>query len=219
VFHRADDEDTVFVVVGAGNVGDADDPAAAILEEFGRVAADVAEALNRDGRFIRAQTHLGHLVERADRYAAARRFDSPARTADLQRLAGYDAGHVLAHVHRVGIHEPRHDLRRGIDVGRRHVFVGADDLDELGRVTARDAFEFVLGERRRIAGDAAFTAAERKVDHRALPGHPKCEGGDLIQGYARMVADAALCRTAREIVLHSIAGIDFELAGVALEWN
>ena len=111
------------------------------------------------------------------------------------------------------------DLRRRVDVGRRNVFVGTDDFDELRRVAARDALELALRERRGIAGDAAFAAAERQVDDRALPRHPKRERRDFIQGHARMVADAAFCRAAREIVLYAIAGVDFELAGIALEWN
>ncbi len=34
-----------------------------------------------------------------------------------------------------------------------------------------------------------------------------------------METDTALCRASRKIVLHAIAGVDLELAGVALKWN
>src|ERR1700685_424990 len=34
-----------------------------------------------------------------------------------------------------------------------------------------------------------------------------------------MIADTTLGRPAREIVLHAIAGVDFEFATISLEWN
>ena len=68
-----------------------------------------------------------------------------------------------------------------------------------------------------IAGHAAFAAAERQVDDRALPRHPERERRHFVKRHAGMVADAALGRTAREVVLHAIAGVDFELAVVALK--
>ena len=47
----------------------------------------------------------------------------------------------VADVHRVGVGEPRHDLFVGVDVGRRHVLVGADGVDDLRGVAAGQRFE------------------------------------------------------------------------------
>ncbi len=182
-----------------------------------RDRADVAEALDDDARALGVDSEPRHLVERDDRDAAAGRFDAPARAADLERLAGDDARRVLAHVHRVGVHDPRHVLRRRVDVGRGHVFVGPDHFDQLGGVAARDPFDLRHRERRRIAGDAALSAAERQVDDSALPGHPEGQRGHLVERDAGMEADAALGRAAREVVLHAIARVHLDAAVVALE--
>ena len=85
---------------------------------------------------------VAHLCERYQRDAAAGGFDPAPRTANLERLARHDPGNVLADVHAVRVHKPRHNLRRRADIGRRNVLIGADDLDEFGRVPPRDPLEF-----------------------------------------------------------------------------
>ena len=57
-----------------------------------------------------------------------------------------------------------------------------------------------------IADDAALGAAERNVDQRAFPGHPHRQRLDLVERHVGMEADAALARSARQVVLHAIAG-------------
>ena len=114
------------------------------------------------------------------------------------------------------------DILKGRHKSRLHfsgVLIGTDDFDQLGGVAARNTFQLVHRQRGRIAGNAAFSTAERKVDDGTLPRHPKRQGGDLVERHAGMVPDAALCRSARKTELNAIARIDFELAGVALKWN
>ena len=92
------------------------------------------------------------------------------------------------------------------DVGRRDVAVGADDALELGREAA--------GERprapsalscARVDGHAALGAAERHVDQGALPGHPHRQRANLVEVGRRVEAQAALGRTAGDVVLDAVA--------------
>src|SRR5262249_5125060 len=136
--------------------------------------------------------------------------------ADLERLAGHDRRRGVADVHGVGVHDPRHDLRVGVDVGGRHVLFGADRVDDLGDVTARERFDLALGHLRGIADDAALAAAERDVRDGAFPRHPGRERGDLVERHTRVIAYAALRRAERDVVLHAVAGEDLDRAVVHL---
>ena len=69
---------------------------------------------------------------------------------------------------------------------------------------------------RRIADDAALAAAERDVRDGALPRHPRGQRRDLVERDAGVIADAALGRTERDVVLHAVAGEDLDLAVVHL---
>ena len=75
------------------------------------------------------------------------------------------------------------------------------------RVNASSSFELIAG---RVAGYAAFRAAERHIDQRALPGHPHGQRADVIDIRRRMESEAALGRAARDVVLHAIAREDLE---------
>ena len=213
------DVDAVGVVVGTRHVRDADDFAAALLEELGRPAADVAEALDDDARVLRFDAHVREFVHAADHHAPSGGFDAAFGAADDQRFAGDDARNRLTHVHRVRIHEPRHRLRIGVDVGSGNVFVRTDDFDQFCGIPARDTLELALREFGRVAGDAAFTAAERQIDDRAFPRHPKGERRHFVQRHAGVETDAALGRAARETVLDAITGVHLEFTIVALERN
>src|SRR5919197_846744 len=69
---------------------------------------------------------------------------------------------------------------------------------------------------RRVADDAALAAAEGDVRDGALPRHPRRERRDFVEIHAGVIADAALRRTERDVVLHAVAGEDFDLAVVHL---
>ena len=132
-----------FVVQTAADFGDADDLVAGFVHQLGGIGTDVAEALHDDARSL-----VGEMFElfagliANDHHAASGRFAAAARAADVDRLAGDDRGHGLAHVHGVGVHHPRHDLLVGVDVGRGNVFLRTDELDEFGGVAAGHALEF-----------------------------------------------------------------------------
>ena len=156
-------------------------------------------------------------LARDDHHAAAGRLAAAERAAHLDRLAGDDRRRGVADVHAVGVHDPRHDLVVGVDVGRRHVLLGADRVDDLGDVAARQRFELAARHPRRVADDAALAAAERHVRDGALPRHPRGERRDLVERDVRVIADAALRRAERDVVLHAVAGEDFDLAVVHLD--
>ena len=151
-----------------------------------------------------------------DHHAAAGRLAPPERSAHLDRLAGDDRRRGVADVHAVGVHDPRHDLIVGVHVRRRHVLVGADSVDDLGDVAAGQRFEFAARHPRRIADDAALAAAERHVRHGAFPRHPRRERRDFVERHVRVVADAALGRAQRDVVLDAVAGEDLDFAVVHL---
>ena len=149
-----------------------------------------------------------------DHHAAAGGFAASARSAHVQRLAGDHRGDRLPHVHGVGVHHPRHGLFVGVHVGGGNVFLGADELDQLGGVAAGHALQFAARHVLGIADDAALGAAEGDVHDRALPGHPTGQRAHFIQRDVGSVADAALGRAARDGVLHPVAGEHFELSVV-----
>src|SRR6478736_2060330 len=56
-----------------------------------------------------------------------------------------------------------------------------------------------------IANNAAFRASKWNVYGCALPGHPRSQRLDFIERYPGMIADAALTRAPRRVVLHTEA--------------
>src|ERR1019366_3920341 len=130
-----------------------------------------------------------------------------------------DGGDRVARVHGVGVHDPRHDLLIGIDVGRGDVAFGPDKIDDLGGVAARDLLQFGVGEDGWVADDSALAAAERNVDDGALPGHPGGQRTHFVEGDIGSESDAALGRAARDRVLYAVAGEDFDASIVELNWN
>jgi hypothetical protein len=50
----------------------------------------------------------------------------------------------------------------------------------------------------------------------AFPRHPGCQRGHFVERDAGVIADAALRRAERDVVLHAVAGEDFDLAVVHL---
>ena len=106
-----------------------------------RDRADVAEALDGDRRALDVEADVLGRFARDDRDAAAGGFAAAERAAHLERLAGDDRRLRVADVHRVGVHDPRHDLLVGVDVRRRDVLFRADRLDDFGDVAARERLE------------------------------------------------------------------------------
>ena len=89
----------------------------------------------------------------------------------------------------------------------------------LRRVAPRHTLQFAIGNQRGIADHAALRAAERNVDHRALPGHPGRQRAHFVERHVGRVADAAFARAARDRMLHAIAREYFEPPVVQLHGN
>ena len=116
-------------------VGDRDDLGAHLRQQIRRDRTDVAEALDRDrGAFHVDPEVLGRFARRTimtPRPVASRRPSEPPISTGLPVTTAVDG---VADVHGVGVHEPRHDLLVGVHVGRRHVLVGSDRVDDFRRV-------------------------------------------------------------------------------------
>ena len=70
---------------------------------------------------------------------------------------------------------------------------------------------------RRVADHAALAAAERQLRDRALPRHPRRQRRHFVERDVGVIADAALGRAERDVVLHAVAGEDLDLAVVHLD--
>ena len=88
---------------------------------------------------------------------------------------------------------------------------GTNDRLNFRGVAARHAFQFALRHALGIADDAALGAAVGEIDGGRLPGHPGGEGFHFIECDAGVIAQPALGRTARHVVLHAESGEDFHL--------
>ncbi len=105
-------------------------------------------------------------------------------------------------------------LARGHDVGSRHVLDGADVLPYLAHPAAADGLLLTHGELVRVADDAALAAAQRDVDHGALPGHPGGESPDGVGGFLGVEPDAALGGSSHVAVLNAETSEDLHRAVV-----
>ena len=74
-------------------------------------------------------------------------------------------------------------------------------------------------ELQRIDGNAPFGAAVGKIDDGRFPGHQRRQRTDFVQIDLRMVAQAALHRPARIVVLHPVADERGQFAVVQLDGN
>jgi hypothetical protein len=63
-----------------------------------------------------------------------------------------------------------------------------------------------------VAGDPPFGSAIGDIHHRTFPGHPHGEGGYLIQGDIRMVANTPFGRATGGVVVYTIARKDLNAA-------
>ena len=202
---RRGDVDALLVVEGDGRVGDADHLRAVLVQEHREVAADVPEALDDAREAVEAAIELLQRLAHREERSAGRRLLAAERAADVERLAGHDAEHRMALVHRVRVEDPRHGLGVRVHVRRRDVGRGADLVHDLAREAAGHPLELALRHRLRIAGDAALGAPEGDTGQGALPGHPHRQRPYLVEGDVGVVADAALRRPARQAVLDAIA--------------
>ena len=149
-----------------------------------------------------------------DHQAAAGGLAAALRAAHLNRLAGDHGGGGAPHVHRVGVHDPGHDLLVGAQVRRRNVALGTEPLDQFGCVAPRDAFEFAAREFGGIADDAALGSAEGNIHDGAFPGHLAGQGAHFVERHVGRKTNAALARPAHQRVMHAITDENFELSAI-----
>ena len=151
--------------------------------------------------------------------APACRLPSAERTAEIERLSGNNGGLSSAHVHAVGIHDPRHDLLVRVHVRRRDVPVRAERVEQIRSVTPRNFFQFDAGQLCHVAPDRALGSPERNIHDRTLPRHPGSEGLDLVQRDVGSIPDSPL-RGAQDVVVnHPIALKNFDTSIVHLDGN
>ena len=193
-----------------------DQAGAALGQCLGRIAADIAEAL--DDHRGAGNRQLQPLQRPPDemRDAEAGRLAPAFDAAHADRLAGDDLGHRLALVHGVGVHEPRHDLFVGAEIRRHDVRLRPDEGDHLLHVAARDGLQFARRERAAVDGDAALGAAIGQADQGAFPAHPDRQRRHLAHGQRIREARAALGRPQRQVVLDAKALEDLGRTVVAM---
>ena len=129
----------------------------------------------------------------------------PSDPPEADGFARHHAGNCIALGHAVGVHDPGHGLRVGVDVRSGNILLRPDDRQNRAGVAARHPFQFALGHCFRIAGDSALGSAEGNVHHRALPRHPRGQRLHFVERDLRMKADATLGRSAHRAVLHAVA--------------
>ena len=149
---------------------------------------------------------------RDDHAAATGRLATAERPAHLHRLAGDHRGDRVAMVHRVRVHHPRHHALVRVHVGRGHVGVRAERVDDTGGVATREALELPDAHFVRIADHAAFRTAERQIHDGAFPAHPRRERLHFLERDLHVEADAALRGTTHRVVQHAKARVHLELA-------
>lgn len=202
---------------GTGDVRDAGDMHAIGGKRAGSVRTDVSKSLNDNGPTGNGPAEFVKNVRCKESDSMTGGAGATTRTLQAERFASDDRGNEVAGVSRVGIGHPRHGLLVSSHVRCHDVGIGADEWNHLHGKSAGEPFEFACGHAARIASDAAFAATERQVHQRAFPGHPHGEGGDFSEIHGRVVTQAALDWTARQVVLDPVAEEHFSAAIIAVD--
>ena len=161
---------------------------------YGGITADIPETMDRDRELIGVQlTHPGGLGHEEHQPTPCC-LPSGDASAEGGWLSGHHRRDRVADVLRVGVHEPRHDLLVGPQVGGGDVCLRPDHVDDLHREPAGDPLQLGPGETHRVDPHPALGAPERDSHDGALPGHQHGQGRHLAQVDVRGIADAALGR-------------------------
>ena len=170
----------------------------------------VAVALDADARALEGHTDTSGRLAGDKQDARRGGVVTTFTTADRERFAGDDSGHGVPFMHGVGIHNPRHHLGVGVDIGRGNIPMGTDNDGNLGSIATGETFQFGRAHMLGIADDATFRASEGYGYDRAFPGHPHCERFHFIQRHIGAIANAPFGRATIDIVLDTIAckGLD-----------
>ena len=208
------DVEALFVVEGAVDIGDADDLVTRFMHEHCAHRADIAEALHDDACLLALHAELGDSAFAGNHQTPASGFLAAARAAERERFAGDDGRGGVAHVHRVGVHDPGHGLLVGAQVRSWDVALGPDKLYDLRGIAAGNALDLAHGKLGRVADNTTLRAAKRNVNDGAFPGHPGRKRADFVESYVGSEADAALARPANDGVVDAIADKNFHVSVV-----
>ena len=162
-------------------VGDGHHAHARVVEETGRVPAHLAEPLHGGGGRLGADAPRRQRGQRHVHHAARGGGAAAQRATKGDRLSGAHAQYGVAALHRVGVHQPRHGLLVGADVGRGDIVFGTDQRADLTGVAAGHALELGGAVLTRVDADAALGPAVRNVEQRAFPRHPHGQRPDLVE--------------------------------------
>jgi hypothetical protein len=110
------------------------------------------------------------------------------------------------------VHQPGHGLRVRPDVRGGDVAGWAEYLLDPVHERAGDLLQLGLREVPGGRVDASLGAAVWDPHDGRLPGHELGQRANLVEVDLGVVADAALVRTARAVVLHAVAREDVDLA-------
>jgi hypothetical protein len=141
--------------------------------------ADVAEALDGDARAVDRDSEPAHRFARDFHHAAAGRVAPAQASAHRHGFPGDDAEHRAPHSHGIGVHDPRHHLLVGADVGGGNIAVGAEQQRDLAGVASREALELRARQRGGSDPHAALRSSVGEIHHCVLHRHPRRERHDL----------------------------------------
>ena len=203
--------EALLVVEPAADISQPDDFVPGLLHQLRRHRADIAKTLHDHAAALFLQTNLGQRLVAAHHHAAARGFAPSAGSTQLNRLSCHHRRRGLPHVHRVGIHHPRHRLFARTHVRRGDVSLGSEPNSKLRGIAPRQALQFSPRQFARVANHSPFRAPERNVHHRAFPRHPRRQRAHFIYRNVRSKANPALSRSAHVGMQHPVAGKNFQL--------
>src|SRR5579875_370967 len=200
-------------------VSDGNDLSAELVEKESAPRPGVAVSLDSGGRALEGDVPDSRGLPRADDAASRRRVVSPLGTAEKNGLSRHTFRYLVPLDLGVGVENPSHGLRIGVDVRCGDVPVWSDEIRNHRSVSSSQLL--LLSERHRfgVAYHATLSASVRNVDDRALPSHPGCERLDLVKGDVGVIPDPAFARAPCVAVLHPVALKVLQPPVVHLDWN
>ena len=181
-----------------------------VSQAAGGDRSDIAKALHDSGAFGRLDIEMIQGTLDEEDHAAPGRFAASGHPADGHRFSGDNFRNGMARMHRIGIHEPGHDLRVGPHVRPHDVGARADKRDHFLHVAAGKLFHFTAGKLVRVDRHPTLGSAIRKSDQRAFPTHPNGERGRFPEGQLGGKPRAAFGRTDTQVVLDAIAVVNLD---------
>ncbi len=208
--HRIEVE-TALRIDPAGDVRDAQHGRALRDELLRCDPSDVAEALHY--ATLLAELPSESLACSFDHHhdTGAGRLVPEERTAERDGLPGDDLRNRMAHLHRIGVHDPGHRLLVRRHVRRRDVLLRPDHSAQLARVAPRQPLELTKRQLTRIAANTTLRATVRKPEERTFPGHPNSERSALAHRHVRVVANPTFGRPKHTRVLNPVSRKDVDV--------